>query len=52
MCFVIVPWVMSMLLNLFPFNAVLSWGTAGSSNEPCQGTRVDVEALEFRGLLE
>jgi hypothetical protein len=43
---------MSMPLNLFPFNAVLGWGTAGSSTDPCQGSRVVAESQEFSGLLE
>jgi hypothetical protein len=43
---------MSVPLNLFPFNAVLSWGTAVSSTEPCQGSRVVAESQEFCGLLE
>ena len=43
---------MSMPLNLFPFNAVLGWGTAGSRTEPCQGSRVVAESQEFCGLLE
>jgi hypothetical protein len=43
---------MSLPLNLFPFNAVLSWGTAGNSMEPYQGSRVVAESQELCDLLE